>query len=380
MKFLHLGDLHIGKNVNGFSMLEEQKFALRQAIDLILCKNIDFVLISGDIFDKPVPSVSALEVFNDFLCEISSLDKKIYIISGNHDNLDRISYLSDILKKSNIFISKAFDGEIEFYDFDLKTRIYLLPYLYPAIIRKYFPDVAISNYNDAISVLINNTKLDNKKTNIILAHQFVLGNKDAITSDSEEKTLGGVDIVDYNIFSGFDYCALGHLHCPQKVGVDKIRYCGSLLKYSFSEISQKKKFTIVEIDENKNVSFEFEEIKFVRDFAEYKGYFEEFLDEKFYSKINKEDYIHFTLYDENVIDAKKKLSLIYPNIMLLDFENSFTKNLNSAFNFDFKKEKTILDHFCEFYKMQYGVDIDDKRKSITQDLLNEKQGDEPCAL
>lgn len=370
MKILHLSDLHIGKKVNDFSMIESQKHVLNQAIDLIKNEDIKALLIAGDVFDKPIPSLQALEVFNSFLEEVCKCNLKIFIISGNHDNLERLSYLSSFLKKADIYISKNFDGTLESYQLTEDINIFLMPYLYPALIRKYYPNETIESYNDAFRVLIKNTNIDNKKTNILLAHQFVIGSDSLITSDSEQKSVGGVDCITYELFNDFDYTALGHLHCPQKAGLEKIRYAGSPLKYSFSEINQKKSFTIVDIKAKNDIKISLIPITPLYEMKEYIGYIDEFLDKNFYSTINQNDFIHFILKDEAVLDAKKKLSMIYPNIMLLEFDNSFTKNLN---NIEFKgnlKSKSIFEHFCDFYYMQYNQKPDSKKEKIIKDIVN----------
>lgn len=378
MKFLHLSDLHIGKKVNDISMIEEQKNALLQALNIIDKNKIDFVVVAGDVFDKPIPPISALEVFSDFLVEIEKRNKKIFIISGNHDNLERLSYLSVLLKKNNIYFSSNFNGKLEKFELENNVDIYLLPYLYPAIIRKFYPKAKINNYTDAIKTVIENTNLNKEKFNILVAHQFVSNLKDeCIHSDSEEKSVGGVDMVSSSVLEDFDYVALGHLHCPQKVETEKIRYGGSLLKYSFSEINQNKFFTIVEINNKNKFSLSFEKINFLHEMKEYVGFIDEFLNKDFYSKIKTDDYIHFTLKDEEVIDAKKKLSSIYSNIMLLDFDNIFTRNTNLIFNLKNTKNKTILEHFEDFYKLQSEEEIDENKKKILTKLINSK-GETSC--
>ena len=379
MKFLHLADLHIGKKVNGFSMIDDQKFVLEQVFDVVVEEKIDSILISGDVFDRSIPNISSLDVFGEFLSKISELKVKIFIISGNHDSQERLSYLSSFLVKSNIFISPNFEGFIKKISLNNDFDIFLMPYLHPSLIKKYFPDNKISSYNEAFEVLLANTKIDKKKINIILAHQFVAKSYDEIIkSEGEEINVGGLDMINPNLFSDFDYCALGHLHCPQSVLGDKVRYGGSILKYSFSEINQKKVFTIVDIKSKNDIKISFKEIKFLHEMKEYKGFIDEFLDEKFYSKINKNDYIKFTLKDESVLDAKKKLNSIYPNIMLLEFDNSLTRNLNSALgcdvNLNFAKNKNIFEHFCDFYELQTGSKLDETKEKIVLDVVQNLKG------
>ena len=229
MKILHLADLHIGKKVNDFCMLHEQKYVLAQSIELIKKEKIIAVLIAGDVFDKPIPTIAALEIFNNFLKELNKLKVKVLIISGNHDNIDRLSYLSDILEQSNIFISKNYDGNIQKVQLNDKINVYLMPYLYPALVKKYYPNAEIKNYNDAIKTILDDIKLNKESFNILLAHQFVIGGDNLIQSQSEQKSVGGIDEINYKVFDNFDYTALGHLHCPLKCGSDKIRYAGSIL-------------------------------------------------------------------------------------------------------------------------------------------------------
>ena len=372
MKILHLGDLHIGKKVNDFCMLKEQKFVLEQAIDLIKKEQIEAVLISGDVFDKPIPQISALELFDEFLNQLVELKTKVFIISGNHDNMDRISYLSNLLKNSNIYISKPYEGKIEFIELKNNIRVYLMPYLYPSLVKKYYPNSQIKTYDDAIKTILDNIKLDNNYFNILLSHQFVIGSEENILSQSEQKSVGGIDQIHYNHYEKFDYTALGHLHCPQKCSLEKIRYCGSILKYSFSEINQKKKFNVLNIDKNKKLNLEFFDIKFLHEMKQYRGYIKEFLSSEFIEKIDVNDYIHFILEDEFVLDAKKKLSLIYPNIMLLEFDNSFTKNLNLIENIGNVKDKTIYEHFCDFYQKQLNLSLDKSKNDIVVEIINKE--------
>lgn len=377
MKILHLADLHLGKKLNDYSLILDQEFVLKQALEIVSDKKISAVLISGDVFDRAVPSSFALDLFGKFLFELIKLKVKCYIIAGNHDNIDRLSYLSSIIESADIYISKPFSGNLQCYSLSDDIDIYLMPYLYPQIIRKYYPDIKISDYNDGIKKVLDDIELNKNKVNILLAHQFVAFDN-LIHSDSEQKSVGGVDCVSPEIFNRFDYVALGHLHCPQRVYSDKIRYAGSILKYSFSEINQKKVFTVLDVSD-KNIEFEFYDIKFLHEMKEYKGYFSEFTDENFYSKINTDDFIHFILLDENIVDAKKKLSKIYPNIMLLEFDNTFTRNLNAEFNSDICTKKSIYEHFSDFYKLQCADELDNVKNEIVINAIDNTK-EINCAL
>ena len=373
MKILHLGDLHIGKRVNDFSMLEDQEFVLNQATSLIKKEKIKALLISGDVFDKPVASIEAINLFCKFLEDVNKLNTKIYIIPGNHDNSERLNYLSSFAQKSDIYFAKTFEGEIQKFDLDNEIVIYLMPYLYPAIIKKYYPDIEFKSYNDAIKKVVDDIKLDNKKTNILVAHQFVTGkNQKIIHSESEQKQAGLIDEINCDIFKKFDYTALGHLHCAQSAGYKNIRYSGSILKYSLSEINQKKVFTILDI-KDKKITLGFKDIEFLRDIKCYRGKLNEFLNKDFYSKIKTDDYIYFILEDEGIIDAKKELSTIYPNIMLLEFDNDFTRNLN---NIEFKNKKENLSSeelFFDFFETQTNGKINDFQKKLIIDCFNNKE-------
>ena len=368
MKLLHLSDLHLGKKVNDISMLTNQEYVLNQALELVSKEDIQTVLIAGDIFDKPVANIEAIRLFNNFLKSLNAQNKEVLIISGNHDNIDRLTYLSDLVSP-NIVFAKNFENEVQKVELSEDTDIYLLPYLTTAQVKKYNSNDKKSSYQEGFKQIIDDIELDKNKVNILVAHQFVINsNAEAILSDSEEKSVGTIDSINCEIFKDFGYVALGHLHCAQKVA-DNAYYSGSILKYSLSEINQKKKFNVVEI-KDKKVSTKFFDIQFLNDIKEYKGYFEEFIDPEFYKKINTNDFIHFVLYDENLLDAKKELSRIYPNIIMLEFDNSFTKNLSQNFNFKLNKNKNIEEHFEDFYKMQIDKDLTKSEKEIVKDVLN----------
>ncbi len=370
MKILHLADLHLGRKINDFSLINDQKFVLNQALELILKNNIQSVLISGDVFDRAIPSADALELFGDFLSKLSKYFVKTFIIAGNHDNVERLSYLSDLIRSSDIYISKVFSGEIERFSINNDIDVYLMPYLYPAEIRKYYPDIKVGDYNGAIKAVVDDVKIKKDKINILLAHQFVFF-LDVIFSESEQLGVGGIEGVSPKIFDKFDYVALGHLHCPQRVLTDKIRYGGSILKYSFSEINQKKVFTVLDVKNKNEILFEFHEIEFLHDLKVYRGYIDEFLRKDFYKNVKRDDYIHFVLLDEYVLDARKKLSAIYPNIMFLEFDNQFTRNINSVSKTFKGNDKSLVEHFFDFYKVQCNENIDEVKKEIVYNLLED---------
>lgn len=246
MKFLHLSDLHLGKNLNGFSLYQDQAYILHQVVQIAQNEQIEAVIIAGDIFDKSVPNSQAIQLFDEFLTSWAELNLPVFIISGNHDNAQRVAFGANLFKQNNIFISPVYNGNISpitLEDNFGKINFYLLPFLKPTTVRNFFPDEEITSYNQAIEVALKNISLNTDERNILIAHQFVTG---AYICDSEDIVVGGIDNTDANLFQNFDYVALGHLHTPQTVLRESIRYCGTLLKYSFSEINQEKSLTIVD--------------------------------------------------------------------------------------------------------------------------------------
>ncbi len=275
MKFAHLGDLHIGKRVNDFLMLKDQEYVFEQIIDIIKNEGVDNVCIAGDVYDKQVPSLEAVALFDDFLTKLSTLDVGIYIISGNHDSVERLSFAGKLLEKSNVYLAGIYNGEVEkkvVSDNFGDINIYMLPFVKPIHVKKYFPEIEISDYNQAVKMVIENTEIDTSKRNILIAHQFVTG---ASVCDSEELSIGGLENIDASIFDDFDYVALGHIHGAQKVSRETLRYSGTPLKYSFSEINHKKSMTIFEMKEKGNVDIKLVDLKPLHNMRKIEGTYEE---------------------------------------------------------------------------------------------------------
>lgn len=246
MKFMHLSDLHLGKRVNEYSMLEDQEYILKKIIGIADSEACDAVLIAGDIYDKSVPSAEAVQLFDDFLVQLAKRKLQVFVISGNHDSPERIAFGSRIMDAEGIHISPVYNGDIK--PVTLKDEfgiinIYMLPFIKPANVRRYC-DEEINSYTDALKYVISKMNVNTTQRNILITHQFVTG---SVRSDSEEISVGGSDNVDAYVFEPFDYTALGHIHSPQKCGSEKIRYCGTPLKYSFSEAKDKKSVTIAEL-------------------------------------------------------------------------------------------------------------------------------------
>ena len=353
MKFIQLSDLHIGKKVNEFSMLEDQKYIFEKIISIIEQQKIDGVFIAGDVYDKSIPSREAVQVFDDFLTKIVSKNIPVFVISGNHDAAERIAFGAELMKQSKVYFSPVFDGnvsEIILKDEYGEIAIYLLPFIKPATVRPYYSDVEINSYNDAVKTVIEHININKNRRNILIAHQFVTG---AEKSNSEDISVGGIDNVDADVFDNFDYVALGHIHKPQYVGRETIRYCGTPLKYSFSEVNHKKSVSIVTLKQKGNISIEKIDLIPQKDMCEIKGYYQEITALCYYKNINVQNYMHIILKDEqDIVDAIAKLRSIYPNIMRLDYDNKRTQNNQNIDITENIEYKTPLQLLQQFYEIQ----------------------------
>ena len=373
MKIIHLADLHIGKRVNEFSMIDDQKYILNQILKIIDKEKPDAVIIAGDVYDKQVPSIEAVELLDSFISDISKRKTTTFIISGNHDSAERLAFGSSLMAMGKIYISPVYNGKISKYtlknDFG-SANFYLLPFVKPNHVKRFFPDEKIESYTDAIKVVVDNLKLDTSEINILIAHQFVTG---ASRTESEEISVGGLDNVDASVFEDFDYVALGHIHRPQKIGTERIRYCGTPLKYSFSEVNDTKSVSIIEI--NSKEDFNLRTIPLIpkRDMRKIRGTYEELTTKNSYENTNTDDYIHVTLTDEfNVADAIQKLRVIYKNIMKLEYDNMRTRE-SRKINLDDMviENKNPLEIFSEFYKLQNNKEMNDEQKEIIKKIMEE---------
>ena len=371
MKFLHLADLHLGKKLLEVDLIEDQKYVLQQAIEIM--KDQDCLVISGDVYDKPVASVEAMNLFQWFISELVKLNKKIFIVSGNHDSNKRLAYFSSLLRSSNIFISDEINGKLQSYSLEDeygKIIIHLLPFIKPADIKNFYPDIEINTYQKAIETVISNSNIDRKERNIILAHQFITG---ASRSDSEEYFVGGLDNVDASCFDDFDYVALGHLHNCQSVSKDTIMYAGSLLKYSFAESNQQKNFVVVDMKEKGNIEIKRIPVKFLRDVREIEGYFDDLINQK-----PTNDYLKIILHDETVsADYRNRLYMIYPNMLSFGVENSQTKYERSVLLDEVYQNKRIDELFVDFYKLQNnGNQPTKKQMDLLLEVIEEIKGEQ----
>ena len=371
MKLIHLSDLHLGKRVNEFSMLEDQKDILQKIIKIIDEEQPDAVLIAGDVYDKSVPSAEAVELFDRFLVELANRKQETFIISGNHDSPERLSFANLLIDPTGIHLAQVYNGEVRPFslmDENGIVDIYMLPFIKPATIRRFFQEEEIVSYEDALRVAVEAMPVDETKRNILITHQFVTG---AATSDSEELSVGGTDQIGAEVFQAFDYVALGHLHRPQNVGT-KIRYCGTPLKYSFSEVNDRKSVTVAELKEKGDLSIREIPLVPLRDMKEIKGTYNELTLKEFYDKDPemKESYLHITLTDEeDVPDAAAKLRVIYPNLMKLDYDNTRTRNTQSVVALSEVEKKTPMELFYAFYEMQNGQEMSLEQKQYLETLI-----------
>ena len=376
MKILHLADLHLGKRVNEMSMIEDQKYILDQIITLIKEESVGIVLLCGDIYDKSLPTIEAIHLLDEFLDQLSKMAIKVLMISGNHDSIDRLSFGKSLFTRSNLYIASQFENEIEkitVKENGITVNFYMLPFVKSAYISHIF-QLQTDSYEECFRYLIEHTKIDEEETNILLSHQFVTANKkNPELSDSETSSLGGIDNIDFHIFDPFDYVALGHIHKPQAMGREMVRYAGSILKYSFSEIHMDKKATILTIDAKKEISLSFHPLKPLRDMREIECSLEELL-KKQCEIGNQEDYMHVILTDEEqILDAIGKVRTIYPNVMQISFKNRrHMKQLESAqIKEDQISDQSPAELFEQFYKMQNHIDLDEKRLQLVLSVFEE---------
>ena len=372
MKILHLADLHIGKIIYEQSLLEDQEYMLKQVEKIIEKEKIEAVLISGDIYDRSIPPADAVEVLDKFLNNLIKILKvKVFIISGNHDSKERLNFGSKIFENDGLYIQTTYNGRIRKVELDEKINIYMLPFIKPIEVKQYFENEKIETYNDAIKHIIENEKLDKTKINILMAHQFVTsGTTNPETCESETINVGGLDNVDASNFSEFDYVALGHIHGPQKIGKEKIRYSGTMLKYSFSEVNHHKSVVIIEI-KNGKVDFKLESLTPLRDMRKIQGPIEELVKKENYEGTNQQDYIKAVITNEEAIyDAIGQIRKIYPNTLSLDILNSKSYNSDMDIeNFEKIKEKSEFELFNDFYEFQNSVRLDEEQSEIIKKVI-----------
>lgn len=373
MKFIHLSDLHLGKRVNEFSMLEDQEYILTKIINIIDEQKPDGVIIAGDVYDKSVPSAEAVELFDDFLVRLSKRGLLVFVISGNHDSAERIAFGGRLMDKSGVYLSPVYNGKVEpvtVSDTEGEVNIYLLPFIKPASVRRFFPDTEIISYTDAVNAAVDAMNIDPAKRNVLITHQFVTG---AARTESEDISVGGTDNVDASVFADFDYVALGHIHKSQSCTSERIRYSGTPLKYSFSEANDKKTVTVVDMKAKGDISLGFVPLIPKRDMVEIKGTYEELTLKSFWENTTyTDDYMHITLTDEEDIpDVLTRLRVIYKNIMKLDYDNTRTRTQNEISGAENVRDKSPFEHFSEFYELQNGQPMSDEQAAFAADIIEQ---------
>ena len=373
MKFLHLADLHLGKRVNGFSMLEDQAHILRQILAILDDEQPDGVLIAGDVYDKSVPSVEAVELLDDFLTELRARGVPVLLISGNHDSPERLAFGGRVMDSCGIHISPVYDGAlapVTLQDAFGPVHVWLLPFVKPAHVRRWFPDADIESYTDAMAEAVAHMDIDTAARNVLVTHQFVTG---GTRSGSEELSVGGTDNVDSGVFAPFDYVALGHLHGAQHIGRETIRYAGSPLKYSFSEARQHKSVTVVTLGEKGDVQVRTVALTPLRELREIRGSYDELTARSFYEHTTyRSDYLHLILTDEqDVFDAMSRLRTIYPYLMTLDYDNARTRAAGGMSVPAETERRTPLELFEALYKRQNHQPMSEVQREYIAQLMEQ---------
>lgn len=371
MKLIHLSDIHLGKRVNEFSMLEDQAYILKKILAVVDEEKPNGVLIAGDVYDKSIPSTEAVQLFDDFLVGLAERKLPVFIISGNHDSPERLSFANRLIDAVGIHLAPVYNGVVEpitLSDEYGPVNVYMLPFIKPAHVRGFFPDTEITGYSDAVAAAIGRMNIDKTQRNVLITHQFVTG---AQRSDSEELSVGGTDNIGAEVFCDFDYVALGHIHGPQNMDSGRIRYCGSPLKYSFSEAAQQKSVTVAELKEKGTLEIHTVPLIPRRDMVELKGSYQQLTLREFYENTTyQEDYTHITLTDEeDILDAVAKLRTVYHNLMKLDYDNTRTRHSASISGAENVETRSPIDLFAEFYELQNGLPMSTEQTELVAALI-----------
>lgn len=382
MKLMHLSDLHLGKRLNEFSLLEDQSFILQQLVELVRSEQPDCVLLAGDIYDKPVPPAEAVTLFDDFLNKLAQLTT-VCVTSGNHDSAERLAFGAQLMREGGVHFCGLYTGEpqcVTLQDAYGSVHIYLLPFLKPAHVRHCLPPTEVeqvTTYHEALRCAVERLHINAAERNVLVAHQFVTG---AQTAGSEAVNVGGVDNIGAEVFAAFDYTALGHIHRAQNVGSERVRYSGTPLKYSFAEWQQEKSVTLVELGEKGSVSVTALPLAPLRDLRKLRGSYEELMSREFYDELPHDsdgllrDFYHLTLTDEeDVPDAVQKLRSVYKNLLQLEYDNKRTRTDNAIEGAERVVEKSPLELMEEFYQLQNNQALSEKQRAYLQGLLEKEE-------
>lgn len=378
MKILHTSDLHIGKRVNEFSMIDDQRYILERIENIIKEELPDVVLIAGDVYNSSTPAADAVSLLDDFITHLHSLCRYVVILSGNHDSAERLAFGAEIMRKNGVYFSQTFNKtpqEITVSDEHGDVHIYLLPFVRPIDVRSAYKealetsDEQIESYNDAITKAVETMHPDYSQRNILVAHQYIRGGE---RCDGED-VVGGLDEVDVEIVKNFDYVALGHLHRPQSVQYKHVRYSGSPLKYSFSEVENKKSVSIIELNEKGNIDIRERDLVPLHDWADLRGTYDELMSEDFYGgKGYENQYVRLTLTDEDeVVDAMNKLRNVYPLAMVLQYDNTRTRHNQEMVEAENVEDKSPQELVSEFFEKQNGQLMNEAQNELIAKLINE---------
>lgn len=370
MKLLHLGDLHLGKSLGDFDLIRDQRYILDQILEIIKKESVDGILIAGDVYDKAIPSEAATNLLDYFLCSLAKLGVRVFMISGNHDSDDRLNFGSNLFEANQIYIAAVYNGNLykqtirdEFGEAD----IYLLPFVKASQVRHFFPDAGIGSYDDAVRVILEHASIDQERRNVIVAHQFVAGRGgDPMLGGSEcvgTQSVGLVEKIGYDCFDDFDYVALGHIHSPQRVGREEVRYSGSPLKYSLSEVNNRKSVPMITLGKKGDTRIDLIPLKPLRDVRHIKGKMEVLLDKK--NIKDPEDFIYVTLTDEDMIsDAMGIFQQVYPNTIKIDYDNRHTREIEQVDISRIAENKSFSELISDFYRLMYQCEISEEEMDI----------------
>lgn len=377
MKFIHLGDLHLGKSLCDYDLIEDQKYILDQILDICDKESVDGVMIAGDVYDKSIPSEAATTLLDYFLVKLARNGIKVFMVSGNHDSDDRLNFGSSLFTSNDIYISSIFDGTLHcesLSDGDTVIDVYMLPFVKASQVKHYFPEAKIDNYDDAVRTIISNTDIDPNHKNILVAHQFVAGTGEDPTLGGSEsvgtQSVGLVEKIGYDCFDAFDYVALGHIHSPQRVGRDEVRYSGSPLKYSLSEVNNEKTVPLITVSDEEKIKIELIPLKPMRNLRHIKGTLKELLDKK--NVKAPDDFIYATLTDEDIVnDAMGIFRQIYPNTVHIDYDNSHTRDIEQVDISRIAENKSFPELIGDFYRQMYGCEISDEEMDVMRSVARE---------
>ena len=372
VKFLHIADLHLGKRLNGVSFLEDQIFLLNQISELAAAEHADAVVIAGDVYQKASPQSDAMAAFDAFVTRLAAAGIRVLVISGNHDSAQRISYFSALIRNAGVYVSEEFTGTVQtvaLSDEFGEVRFGLLPFLKPIQARRFYPDEKIETYEDAVRAVLRHSPVDPAARNVLVCHQFVTG---AETCDSEETAVGGLDCVDASAFDNYDYVALGHIHGPQRLKRDTLRYAGSLMKYSFSEVNHRKSVTVVEMLEKGDIRLRTVPLTAPHDMRTVEGMLSDVMAMPY-----SEDYVWVTIHDElPPPDARVTISTVFPNMLKFSVVNSKTKMDIDVLAREQMESKSVPELFSDFYRLQNNdVAPSERHLEMLTAILKELEGE-----